>query len=123
MHASRLNDPSWDLSNFLKRAHSFYILTAACFLQQAEHRQAEDASSADEQAAAAAAAAVAAAVAESVAGSPRGSACTTPPPRTPYASSGGATPSRDAQVGSLGSGVWGLGLISRGMFLPLRSCL
>jgi hypothetical protein len=66
---------------------------------QMEHRATEDASSADEQAASAAAAAVAAAVAGSVAGSPRGSACATPPPATPYASSSGAaTPLRDAPV-------------------------
>ncbi|BDA47782.1 probable MATH domain and coiled-coil domain-containing protein At3g at N-terminal half [Coccomyxa sp. Obi] len=50
----------------------------------------------EEEQAAAQAAAVAVALAESVAGSPPArSVCTTPPPRTPYASSGGTTPQND----------------------------
>ncbi len=50
----------------------------------------------EEEQAAAQAAAVAVALAESVAGSPQArSSCTTPPPRTPYASSGGTTPQND----------------------------
>lgn len=57
--------------------------------------QVQDAN-ADEEEAAAQAQAVAVALAESVAGSPQArSVCATPPPHTPYASSGGTTPQYD----------------------------